>query len=75
MSGSLSSASTPRTQLAMGFLDVDSRRLQLKKKYFQRMSQAVSPRVAARYLQIENQIEKILDLQIASNLPIVPTVE
>jgi hypothetical protein len=42
-----------------------------KKQYFQRMSQAMSPKLAARFLQIEDQIEEIIDLQIASSLPIV----
>jgi len=35
------------------------------------MSQTLSPKMAARFLQIENQIEKLVDLQIAANLPIV----
>ena len=59
------------TQIATGLLDVDARRNQLKKQYFQRMSQTVSVKQAARFLQIENQIEKLVDLQIAASLPIV----
>ena len=59
------------TEIATGLLDLDGRRNQLKKQYFQRMSHAMSPKLAARFLQIENQIEKIIDLQIASSLPIV----
>jgi hypothetical protein len=59
------------TQIANGLLDVEARRNQLKKQYFQKMSQTVSVKQAARFLQIENQIEKLVDLQIASSLPIV----
>jgi hypothetical protein len=59
------------THIATGLLDLEGRRNQLKKQYFQRMSQAVSPKLAARFLQIENQIEEIIDLQIAASLPIV----
>ncbi len=59
------------TQIATGLLDFDARRNQLKKRYFGVMSQAVSVKQAARFLQIENQIEKLVDLQISSNLPIV----
>jgi hypothetical protein len=59
------------TQIATGMLDIEGRRNKLKKQYFQRMSQAMSPKLAARFLQIENQLEKIIDLQIASSLPIV----
>jgi hypothetical protein len=59
------------TEIALGMLDLEGRRNQLKKEYFQKISQALSPKVAARFLQIENQIEKLVDLQIASSLPIV----
>ena len=58
-------------QIANGLLDVEGRRNQLKKEYFQKMSKAVSVKQAARFLQIENQIEKLLDLQISAGLPIV----
>jgi len=59
------------TQIVNGMLDVEGRRNQLKKTYFHKMSQSVSPKVAARFIQIESQIEKLVDLQIASSLPIV----
>ena len=59
------------SQIVNGLLDVEGRRNQLKKTYFQKVSQSVSPKVAARFIQIESQIEKIVDLQIASSLPIV----
>ena len=35
------------------------------------MKQALSPKVAARFLQVEHQLLLIIDLQIASALPIV----
>ena len=59
------------TGIVTGLLDVEGRRNQLKKDYFQRMSRSVSVKQAARFLQIENQIEKLVDLQIAASLPIV----
>jgi hypothetical protein len=59
------------TQIATGLLDVEERRTQLKREYFQRMSQTVSVKQAARFLQIETQIEKLVDLQVAAMLPIV----
>jgi len=59
------------TKLATGVLDIEAKRTQLKRQYFQRISQALSAKIAARFLQIENQLEKILDLQISSSLPIV----
>ena len=59
------------TKIAMGMMDVESRRVDLRKQYFQRFSQALTPKDAVRWLQVEAQIEKLLDLQILSNLPIV----
>ena len=59
------------TKIAMGMMDVEARRVDLRKQYFQRISQALSAKDAARWLQIETQIEKVLDLQILASLPIV----
>ncbi len=58
-------------ELANKALDLESRRTDLKKQYVQRVSDVISPKIGARFLQIENQLLMIIDLQIASNLPIV----
>lgn len=52
-------------------LDLESRRTALKQKYYARMKAALSPRAAARFLQIENQLLMLIDLQIAASLPII----
>jgi hypothetical protein len=52
-------------------LDLEAKRTDLKKRYFDRMSQSVSPKVAGRFLQIEHQLLLILDLQVSAMLPIV----
>ena len=59
------------TKIAMGALDIQAQRLDLQKQYFHRLSQTLTPKDAARWLQIEAQIEKLIDLQILSSLPIV----
>lgn len=59
------------TKIAMGALDIQARRVDLQKQYFQRLSQTLTPKDAARWLQVEAQIEKVVDLQILSSLPIV----
>ena len=58
-------------QIVNGLLDVEGKRTELKRQYFGTMSQALSPKQAAKFLQVESQIEKLVDLQIAANLPIV----
>jgi hypothetical protein len=59
------------TKIAMGMMDVQAKRLDLQKQYFLRFSQTLTPKDAARWLEIEAQIEKLVDLQILASLPIV----
>lgn len=59
------------SQIVNGMLDVEESRSRLKKTYFEKVSRALSAKVAARFIQVESQIEKIVDLQMASSLPIV----
>lgn len=58
-------------RLARGALDVEGRRHALRVRYYDRFKLVLSPKAAARFLQVENQILLILDLQIAAALPIV----
>jgi hypothetical protein len=57
--------------LATKALDLEARRTALKSKYYERLKSSLSARTAARFLQVENQLLMIIDLQIASSLPIV----
>ena len=57
--------------LARRAIDLESRRTELKAKYYDRLRAVVPAKVAARFIQIENQILLLLDLQIAASLPIV----
>ncbi|HVP00292.1 MAG TPA: hypothetical protein VMT15_19610 [Bryobacteraceae bacterium] len=59
------------TKIALGMMDVDAKRLDLRKQYFLRFSQALTSKHAARWLQVEGQIEKLMDLQILASLPLV----
>lgn len=52
-------------------LQLESDRVMIKKKYIDKMQQALSPKLAGRFLQVENQIQFLMDLQIASSLPVV----
>jgi flagellar biosynthesis chaperone FliJ len=58
-------------RLALKLLDIEGQRNELKRKYYTKLKTAMDPITAARFLQVEGQIEKLLDLQIASHLPIV----
>jgi hypothetical protein len=58
-------------RLAHGALDVEAQRHALKVKYYDRLAKVLPPITAARFLQVENQLLLLLDLQIASSRPIV----
>jgi hypothetical protein len=52
-------------------LELENNRIEIKKKYFEKVREQLGGIVAARFLQIENQMLMVLDLQISSSLPVV----
>lgn len=52
-------------------LQLESDRVAVKKKYIDKMRQSLHAKTVARFLQVENQIQFLMDLQIASSLPVV----
>jgi hypothetical protein len=58
-------------RLVRGALSLEERRNALKLDVYNKLKTALSAKTAARFLQVENQILLLLDLQIASSLPIV----
>lgn len=56
-------------QLMTQVFALEAQRAELKKKYFDKMKKTLSPVTAARFFQIENQIQHIIDLQISASLP------
>jgi hypothetical protein len=58
-------------QLANLVLSLENQRNELKKTYYEKMRKQLGGIVAARWLQVENQLLMVIDLQIASSLPIV----
>jgi outer membrane murein-binding lipoprotein Lpp len=61
--------------LATRALQWEDQRTDLKKKYYGRFKTALSPIKAARFLQVENQLLMLVDLQVASSLPIIEASE
>lgn len=46
-------------------------RLSLNKKYYKKIAAAISPTVAAKFMQLENEIQLIIDLNVVSMLPYI----
>jgi len=50
-------------------------RLKLLEEFYYRFAAGVSPSVGARFVQVERQLNMIMDLQIAQQMPLVFTME
>ena len=61
-------------RLATRALDLESRRQAAKAKCYDRLKGVLPARTAARFLQVEHQLQLLIDLQIAAALPIAPTI-
>jgi ABC-type Zn uptake system ZnuABC Zn-binding protein ZnuA len=59
------------TELAKMRFEYEESLLAVKKKYFEKLSKALTLKLAARFFQIENQLLDVIDLQVASNLPVI----
>lgn len=46
-------------------------RLSLNKKYYNKFAEVLTPTVAAKFMQLENEIQLIIDLNVVSMLPYV----
>jgi hypothetical protein len=57
-------------QLANQVLGIEQQRNALKKKFYGRMKANVGAITAMRFLQVENQLERLVDLQVAAQLPV-----
>jgi hypothetical protein len=61
--------------LAHQWLDTDTATVQLRQKYVPEVSQAVNGKTAASFFQIDRRISMMIDLQLASRIPIVQAQE
>jgi hypothetical protein len=58
-------------EIARAVLDLDKQRLDLMRRYQDQVRRAAGPLAAARFVQVENLISKLLDVQVAIQLPII----
>jgi hypothetical protein len=57
--------------LAERALTIQKKKLELLEKYYEKIKRATSPVIAARFLQVEHQISLLLDVEIASKMPLL----
>jgi hypothetical protein len=58
-------------QIATRLLTIEPQQNALKRKYYDRMKRELGAITATRFLQVENQLERLIELQIASQLPVI----
>jgi hypothetical protein len=57
--------------LADRSFELEKKRIDLRQKYFKKVSKAVSPKTAARFVQVEDRMDMLVNLQLAANMPMV----
>jgi hypothetical protein len=58
-------------RLAKRAFAIREKKLELLEEYYKKIRKATSPVIAARFLQVEYDIGLLLDLEIASNMPLL----
>jgi hypothetical protein len=58
-------------QPAAESLSLEEKKTALKRKYFEEFAEVITARKAARFFQIENQINAAIDLRVAAALPLI----
>ncbi len=59
------------TELTKKSFEVQEKKLKLRKTYFDEFNKILPPKMAAKYAQLDNRINLLLDLQLASKIPLV----
>ncbi len=62
-------------RLVEAWFQLQEGHLKLKKKYFGRVEEAISTTIAARFIQVEHQIQLLAELGLASETPLVKPVK
>jgi hypothetical protein len=57
--------------LARRSFELQKARVDLRQNYFNKVAHAVSPQTAARFVQVEDRIDLLLNLQLAASVPMV----
>jgi len=58
-------------ELMANALNVEEQRLQVIKKYIGEFDKVLSAKQVARFFQLEMQMQRMVDLQVAAELPLV----
>ena len=57
--------------LAKKTIEIDQKFLDLRKEYYKKFEKALSSKIAAKLMQVDNQINNLIRLQVDSELPLI----
>ncbi|MEK6699367.1 MAG: hypothetical protein AABZ10_10060 [Nitrospirota bacterium] len=63
------------TEMMKKLFKTEEQTTELRKKYFRKFTKVLSARTAARAIQVENYLNRLVDLSIAGEVPLVPRPE
>jgi hypothetical protein len=63
------------TGLGKRLLEYQKKRVELREKYFDRFSKELSPTIAAKFFQLEIQLENMVDVGIGSVVPLIKSAD
>ena len=52
-------------------LELEKKRVSLREEYFSKFSKVVAPKTAARFMQVDSRIDLLLNVKLASAVPMV----
>ena len=58
-------------ELATAALSIDEQQVALLRRYFERVDEALGAIIAARFMQVENQLNNLIQVQLASEIPLI----
>jgi hypothetical protein len=53
------------------FLDLSQDKVKLRKKYFKKFDKILGATKAARFMQVDNQLDELISVQIATQVPLI----
>jgi hypothetical protein len=58
-------------ELAKTYFEIRANRLKINKAYYKKAAKIISKKEAARFIQILAQIQLLIDIQIAAEIPLI----
>jgi hypothetical protein len=59
-------------RMSQKFFQVEDESLALRKKYYPKFQTALGAKLAAKFYQVDNRLTMILNVQLASEIPLIP---